>query len=58
MTMYSYFIEGLGEGQWRWTVFGDDHKAVKSGIAKGEHEAKLAALNAIDELKKKDTQKN
>jgi hypothetical protein len=55
--MYSYFIEGLGEGQWRWTVFGDDHKA-KSGIAKGEHEAKLAALNAIDELKKKDTQKN
>jgi hypothetical protein len=37
----------------RWTVFGDDHKAVGSGIAKDEREAKAAALKAIDELKKK-----
>jgi hypothetical protein len=39
-------------------VFGGDHKAVSSGTAKGEHEAKVAALNAIDELKETDERKN
>jgi hypothetical protein len=23
MKMYSYLVEGLPNGQWRWTVFGD-----------------------------------
>jgi hypothetical protein len=40
MKMYSYLVEGLPDGQWHWTVFGDDQKAVGSGIAKREHEAK------------------
>jgi hypothetical protein len=40
------------------SVFGGDHKAVSSGTAKGEHEAKVAVLNAIDELKETDERKN
>jgi hypothetical protein len=58
MKTYSYLVEGLPDGQWRWTMFGDDQKAVGSGIAKREHEAKEAALKAIDELKKKDEEKS
>jgi hypothetical protein len=38
----------------RWTVFGDNHKGVRTGTAKGEYEVKVAALKAIDELKKED----
>jgi uncharacterized protein YegP (UPF0339 family) len=57
MKMYSYLVEGLADGQWRWTVFGGDHEAVRTGTAKGE-QAKVAALKAIDELKKKDEEKN
>jgi hypothetical protein len=52
MKIYSYLVEGLADGQWSWTVFGDDHKPVRNGTAKGEHEAKVAALKAIDELMK------
>jgi hypothetical protein len=44
MKMYSYLVEGLADGQWSWTVFGGDHKPVRNGTAKGEHEAKVAAL--------------
>jgi hypothetical protein len=54
MKMYSYLVEGLPDGRWRWTVFGSDHKAVRSGTAKGAHEAKIAALNAIDAQKESD----
>ena len=54
MKMYSYLVEGLPDGQWRWTMFGDDQKAVGRSIAKREHEAKEAALKAIDELKLQD----
>ncbi|MBK5198234.1 MAG: hypothetical protein JJE37_08125 [Methyloceanibacter sp.] len=48
MKMYSYLVEGLPNGQWRWTVFGDDHKAVGSGIAKGEREAKEACAKKLE----------
>jgi hypothetical protein len=58
MKMNSYLVEGLADGQSRWTVFGGDHEAVRTGTAKGEQEAKVAALKAIDELKKKDEEKN
>jgi hypothetical protein len=58
MQMYSYLVEGLGAGQWRWTVFGGDHKAVRSGTNNSEHNAKMAALTAIDDLKKIDAEKN
>jgi hypothetical protein len=58
MKMYSYLVEGLPDAQWRWSVFGGGHKAVGSGIAKSEHEAKVAALKAIDQLKKKDEEKS
>jgi hypothetical protein len=51
MRTYSYIVESLPDGRWRWTVFGEGHKAVRSGSAKDEHAAKLAAVNAIDELK-------
>jgi hypothetical protein len=54
MKMYSYFVEDLPDGRWRWTVFGDDHKAVRSGTGKGEQEAKVAALKAIDEQRERD----
>jgi hypothetical protein len=54
MTIYSYIVESLPDGRWRWTVFGEDRKAVRSGSAKDEHAAKLAALNAIDHLKIQD----
>jgi uncharacterized protein YegP (UPF0339 family) len=58
MKMYSYLVEGLADGQWRWTVFGDNHKGVRTGTAKGEYEVKVAALKAIDELKKEDAKTN
>ena len=54
MRMYSYIVESLPDGRWRWTVFGERRKAVRSGSAKDEHAAKLAAVNAIDELKMRD----
>jgi len=54
MRMYSYLVEGLPDGRLRWTVFGDDRKAVRRGSAKCEHEAKLAAVKAIDQLKIQD----
>jgi hypothetical protein len=56
MKMYSYLVEGLADGRWRWTVFGGDRKAARSGTAKREDEATAAALNAIDELKTKDAE--
>ena len=56
--MYSYLVEGLPDGQWRWTMFGDDQKAVGRGTTNSEHNAKMAALTAIDELKKIDEEKN
>jgi hypothetical protein len=37
MKMYSYLVEGLPDGQWRWTVFGDDQKAVGGGATNSEH---------------------
>jgi hypothetical protein len=52
--MYTYLVEGLPDGRWRWTVFREDRKAVRSGSAKDEREAKLAALHAIDALKVQD----
>ena len=58
MKMYSYLVEGLPDGRWRWTVFGDDNKAVRSGTSKEEDEAKVAARNSIDELKKIDAERN
>ena len=51
MKMYSYRLEALPDGRWRWTVFGEDRKALRRGNAKDEHEAKLAVLRAIDALK-------
>jgi hypothetical protein len=54
MRTYSYIVESLPDGRWRWTVFGEGRKAVRSGSAKDEHAAKLAAVNAIDELKMRD----
>jgi hypothetical protein len=41
---YSYLVELLPDGRWRWTVFREDRNAVKSGSAKDEREAKLHAL--------------
>ena len=58
MNMYSYLVEGLPDGRWRWTVCGDDNQALRSGTAQGENEAKVAARNSIDELKKIDAEKN
>jgi hypothetical protein len=57
MKMYSYLVEGLTDGRWGWTVFGGHQKPVRSGSAKGEYEAKVAARNAIEELKKKDEER-
>jgi len=57
MNMYSYLVEGLPDGRWRWTVFGGDNKAVRSGTAQGEDQ-KVAARNSIDELKKIDAERN
>jgi hypothetical protein len=37
MKMNSYLVEGLADGQSRWTVSGGDHEAVRTGTAKGEH---------------------
>ena len=54
MRKYSYIVENLPDGRWRWTVFGEGGKAARSGSAKDEHAAKLAAVNAIDELKMRD----
>jgi len=54
MKMYSYRVEGLPDGRWRWTVFGGDYKAVRSGTEKDEQEAKVAALKAIDEQRERD----
>ena len=54
MRMHSYIVESLPDGRWRWTIFGEGRKAVRSGSAKDEHAAKLAAVNAIDELKMRD----
>jgi hypothetical protein len=54
MKIYSYRVEHLPDGRWSWTVFGGDQKAVSSGTAKNEHQAKLGALNAIDEQKNRD----
>jgi hypothetical protein len=51
MRTYRYIVESLPDGRWRWTVFGEDRKAVRSGSAKDEHAAKLAATNAIEQLK-------
>jgi hypothetical protein len=56
--MYSYLVEGLPEGHWRWTVFGEDRKIARSGNAKTEHDARLAALQAIHDLKQEDEAKN
>ena len=36
---------------------GGDHKAVRSGTNNSEHNAKMAALTAIDDLKKIDAEK-
>ena len=58
MNMYSYLVEGLPDGRWRWTIFGGDNKAVRSGTAQGEDQAKVAARNSIDELKKIDAERN
>ena len=58
MKIYSYRVEHLPDGRWRWTVFGGDQKAVGSGTAKNEHHAKIAALNAINEQKKSDQERN
>jgi hypothetical protein len=41
MKMYSYRLEALPDGRWRWTVFGEDRKALIRGNAKDEHEAPL-----------------
>jgi len=57
MKMYSYLVEGLPEGQWRWTIFSDDHRPVKSDTSQREHDARMAALKAIDELKKQDEER-
>jgi hypothetical protein len=48
----------LPDGRWRWTVCGDDNQALRSGTAQGENEAKVAARNSIDELKKIEAEKN
>jgi hypothetical protein len=56
--MYSYLAEGLGAGLWRWTVFGGDQKAVRRGRTNSEHNAKMGALTAIDDLKKINAEKN
>jgi uncharacterized protein YegP (UPF0339 family) len=50
--MYKYNLEELPDGRWRWTVVGENRKTLRSGSAKDEHEAKLAALYAIDALKR------
>jgi len=50
--MYKYHLEELPGGRWRWTVFREDHKSLRRGSTKDEHEAKLAALYAIDRLKR------
>jgi hypothetical protein len=52
--MYSYLVERLPDGRWRWTVFREDRKAVRSGTAKDEREAKLHALHSIEALKIQD----
>jgi hypothetical protein len=51
MKIYTYLVEGLPDGRWRWTVFDEDRKVVRSGSSKDEQEAKLTALHAIDALK-------
>jgi hypothetical protein len=51
---YSYLVELLPDGRWRWTVFREDRNAVKSGSAKDEREAKLHALHSIEALKIQD----
>ena len=58
MRKYSYIVESLPDGRWRWTVFGEDGKAVRSGSAEDERAAKLAAVDAIDELKMRDRKPN
>jgi hypothetical protein len=54
MKMYSYLVEDLPLDQWGWTVFGGDSKVVRSGATTGEHAARLAAMQAIYQLKKQD----
>jgi hypothetical protein len=54
MKMYSYLVEALPLGEWRWTVFGGDHNIARSGNATGEHAATSAAIEAIDQLKQDD----
>jgi hypothetical protein len=48
---YTYLVEALPDGRWRWTIFDENRKVFRSGSAKNEEEAKLAALYAIDALK-------
>jgi hypothetical protein len=55
--VYSYLVEGLPQGQWRWTVFGDSREVVRSGNAKSEHEARMAAMQAIHDLQKQDSER-
>jgi len=52
--MYSYLVELLPDGRWRWMVFREDRKVVRSGSAKDEREAKLRALHSIEALKIQD----
>ena len=54
MKTYIYRVEALPNGRWRWTVFGEERKVLRRGNAKDEHEARLAALHAIDALKIRD----
>jgi hypothetical protein len=54
MKKYSYIVEGLPDGRRRWTVFAENRQAVRSGSTKDEHEAKVAAQNAIEQLKIQD----
>jgi hypothetical protein len=54
--MYNYLVVALPQGQWRWTVFGERREVVKSGDAKSEHEARMAAMQAIHDLQKQDSE--
>ena len=50
--MYRYQLQELPDGRWRWTVFNEDRKTLRSGSAKDEQEAKAAAQYVIDALKR------
>ena len=58
MRMYSYRVEVLPDGRWRWTVLCENHKVIRRGSAKDEHDARLAALHVIGQLKILDRKPN